>query len=180
MGAASRLADYTLFDTTIGRCGIAWDGRGIVAVQLPEKREAGTVARLCRRNPGAGPSDPPLEVRRAIAGITALLRGEASDLSGLTLDMEGIPPFECRVYEVTRTIPRGETLSYGEVAARLGSPAAARAVGRALGRNPFALIVPCHRVVGAGEIGGFSASGGEATKRRLLSLEAGQFDLDWA
>jgi methylated-DNA-[protein]-cysteine S-methyltransferase len=90
----------------------------------------------------------------------------------VALDMEGVPPFHRRVYEIARTIPPGATLSYGDVAARLDAPGAARAVGQALGRNPFALVVPCHRVLAArGKAGGFSARGGVATKLRLLALE---------
>jgi methylated-DNA-[protein]-cysteine S-methyltransferase len=111
-------------------------------------------------------------VQRAIEGIVALLRGEPGDLEGVALDMAGMEPFRRRVYEVARGIPPGATLSYGEVAARLGAPGMAREVGRALGRNPFAIIVPCHRVLAAGgRIGGFSARGGVGTKRRLLSAE---------
>jgi methylated-DNA-[protein]-cysteine S-methyltransferase len=102
----------------------------------------------------------------------ALLRGEARDLSAIALDMDGLPSFQRRVYEAARAIPPGETLSYGEVAARLGAPGSARAVGQALGRNPFAIVVPCHRVLAAGgKAGGFSANGGVATKLRLLALE---------
>ena len=82
------------------------------------------------------------------------------------------PEFDRQVYDVARTIPPGETASYGAIATRLGVPGAAREVGRALGRNPFAIVVPCHRVVSAdGRLGGFSANGGTATKRRLLSIE---------
>jgi methylated-DNA-[protein]-cysteine S-methyltransferase len=86
--------------------------------------------------------------------------------------MEDVPEFHRRVYDVARAIPPGETLSYGEVAARLGEPAAAQAVGRALGRNPFPIVVPCHRVVAAnGALHGFSAPGGIETKRRMLAIE---------
>jgi len=114
------------------------------------------------------------EVQQAVDSIVALLYGEASDLSTVALDMAGVPAFNRRVYEVARSIPPGETLTYGEVAARLGERGAARAVGRALGQNPFALIVPCHRVLAAGGgIGGFSAGGGVTTKRRLLTIEDG-------
>jgi methylated-DNA-[protein]-cysteine S-methyltransferase len=112
-------------------------------------------------------------VQRAIDGITTLLRGEATDLSGVALDMERVPPFNRQVYEVARTIPPGATLSYGEIAARLGDPSLARDVGQALGQNPFAIIVPCHRVLAAGgKIGGFSANGGIMTKRRMLAIES--------
>ena len=86
-----------------------------------------------------------------------------------------MPPFHRRVYEVTRTIAPGVTRSYGEIAARLGAPRSARAVGQALGRNPFAILVPCHRVLAAGgKPGGFSANGGVATKLRLLAIETAQ------
>lgn len=166
---------YTLFDTPLGRCGIAWGGRGIVLVQLPEARESAARARLLRRLPGAREAPPPPDVERAQSGILALLRGEPKDLSDVALDMTGVPPFDRRVYEGARGIPAGATLSYGELAARLGEPGAAPGVGRALARNPFALVVPCHRVLAArGRIGGFSASGGIATKRRLLAIEAAQ------
>ncbi|WP_437571851.1 methylated-DNA--[protein]-cysteine S-methyltransferase [Sorangium sp. So ce542] len=163
---------FLLFDTAIGRCGIAWGARGVALLQLPEGREEGTRARLLERMPGALEAPPPPDVRRAIDGIAALLRGEASDLSGVPLDMERVPPFHRRVYEVARTIPPGATLTYGDIAARLGSVGAARAVGQALGRNPFAILVPCHRVLAAGgKVGGFSADGGVTTKLRLLEIE---------
>jgi methylated-DNA-[protein]-cysteine S-methyltransferase len=111
-------------------------------------------------------------VRRAIDGIVALLRGEASDLSAVALDMNAVPAFHRRVYDAARGVAPGSTVTYGEIAARLGEPGAARAVGQALGRNPFAIIVPCHRVLAAGgKVGGFSANGGVATKLRLLSIE---------
>ena len=162
----------TLFDTAIGRCGIAWGRRGVVGVQLPEVSEAQTRARLMRRHLGAREAPPPPHVRRAIDGVVALLRGEASDLSTVALDMEGVPQFHRRVYEVARTIAPGATLTYGDIAARLGERGAARAVGQALGRNPFAIIVPCHRVLAAGgKAGGFSANGGVATKLRMLAIE---------
>jgi methylated-DNA-[protein]-cysteine S-methyltransferase len=166
---------FTLFDTTIGHCGIAWGHRGVIGVQLPEAGgEARTRARVLRRFADAREGAPPPEVQEAIDRIVDLLRGEASDLSSVALDMDGVPAFNRRVYEVARTIPAGETLPYGEVADRLGDRGAARDVGRALAQNPFALIVPCHRVLAAGGgIGGFSAPGGITTKRRLLMIEDG-------
>jgi methylated-DNA-[protein]-cysteine S-methyltransferase len=163
---------FTLFDTAIGRCGIAWGRRGIVGVQLPEVRECETRARLRERFPDAREAPPPREVQRALDGIVALLRGEPSDLSAIPLDMERVPPFHRRVYEAARTVQAGTTVSYGEIATRLGAPGSARAVGQALGRNPFAIVVPCHRVLAAGgKVGGFSANGGVTTKLHLLSLE---------
>jgi methylated-DNA-[protein]-cysteine S-methyltransferase len=163
---------FALFDTAIGRCGIAWGGQGVAGVQLPEAREAATRARVVQRFPGAHEGTPPPEVQGAVDGIVALLRGEPSRLEDVALDMDAVPPFHRRVYEVARTIPPGATLSYGEVAARMGAAGAARAVGQALGRNPFAIVVPCHRVLAAGgKVGGFSANGGLRTKLRLLTIE---------
>jgi methylated-DNA-[protein]-cysteine S-methyltransferase len=164
---------FTIFETAIGPCGIAWGERGIAAVQLPEANEQKTRARMLRRFPDASEAPPPPDVQRAVDGITALLRGEVSDLSTVALDMEDLPAFNRRVYEVACTIPPGATLSYGEITARLGEPPqAAREVGRALGQNPIPIIVPCHRVLAAnGKPGGFSASGGVTTKLRLLTIE---------
>jgi methylated-DNA-[protein]-cysteine S-methyltransferase len=166
---------FTIFDTAIGPCGIAWGGRGVIGVQLPEADAAKTRARLLRRSPDLHESLPPPDVQRAIEGIVALLRGERSDLSGVVLDLEQVPAFERRVFEVARTIAPGATLSYGEIATRLRDRALARDVGQALGRNPFPLIVPCHRVLAAGgKVGGFSANGGVTTKLRLLTIERAQ------
>ena len=163
---------FALFDTAIGRCAIAWGERGVVGVQLPEASEARTLARMRRRFPDTPGAPPPAAVERAIEAIVALLQGEVIDLSAVALDMEHVPPFERRVYEVARTIPPGATLAYGDIAARLGAPGEAREVGQALGQNPFPIVVPCHRVLAAGgKVGGFSANGGIATKLRLLTIE---------
>ena len=166
------LPSFTFFDTPIGRCALGWGERGIVAVQLPEARPAQTRARLLKRLPDAREAPPPPEVAKTLRQIQALMRGEASDLTNILLDMDGVPPFHRRVYEMARTIPPGRTLSYGEIASRLDVPGSARAVGQALGRNPFPIIVPCHRVLAAGgKLGGFSANGGVSTKVRLLAIE---------
>lgn len=168
---------YTLFDTAIGRCAIAWSTRGIAAVQLPEKDEAKTRARLLRRCRDAREAAPPPDVRRAIDAIAALLRGEAVDLGHIALDLGGVPPFNAAVYAVARAIPFGTTLGYGEIAKRLGEPERARDVGQAMGQNPVPLLVPCHRVVAAGgKAGGFSANGGVITKLRLLAIEGAQVE----
>jgi methylated-DNA-[protein]-cysteine S-methyltransferase len=158
------------FDTALGRCGVVWSGQGIVASLLPEA----TPARLKRRHPTARPvAEPPPDIARVVAGIRALLAGEAHDLSDVVLDERGIPEFRRQVHALTRAIPPGQTRTYGEIAAALGQPGAARAVGRAEGENPFPPIVPCHRVMGAGgEPTGFSAPGGIETKRRMLLIEA--------
>ncbi len=164
--------NFTLFDTPIGRCAIAWGPRGVVGAQLPEATVRETRKRVLARFAGIREAPPPPEIEGARDGIVAILQGKACDLSSIVLDMERVPPFHRRVYAIARGIPRGETLTYGDVAIRMGVPGAARAVGQALGRNPFAIIVPCHRVVAAGgRLGGFSANGGTLTKLRLLSLE---------
>jgi len=163
---------YTIFDSMIGRCGIAWGDSGVIGVQLPEAREIETRRRLFRLYPEARELRPPPNVEIAIEGIVALLRGEAADLSEVMLDMTGIPAFNARVYGFTRTIPRGETRSYGEVASGLRASGAVHSVTQAIARNPFMIVVPCHRVL---EAGGYadriSPNGGTISKRRLLSIE---------
>jgi methylated-DNA-[protein]-cysteine S-methyltransferase len=170
---------FTLFETAIGHCGIAWGARGIVGLQLPEASEQKSRQRMAQRFPEAREGLPPPAVQRAIEAIVALLNGEPSDLSTIALDMEGVAEFERRVYDIARTVPPGETLTYGEVATRLGDPAAARDVGQALGRNPFPIVVPCHRVLAAGgKAGGFSARGGVTTKMRMLTIERARTNKD--
>jgi len=167
---------YALFDTAIGRCGIAWTPRGIVATCLPETDARRTRARLARRAPGGAEQSPPPAVQRVIDRVVALLRGAADDLADVALDMDGIPEFNARIYAIIRAVPPGETITYGEIAKRLGT-AEARDVGQAMGQNPFPPIVPCHRVVAAGgKTGGFSARGGVATKLRMLAIEGAQVD----
>lgn len=168
MCTATDTSFIALFDSAIGCCGIAWGDAGIRGVQLPEAGAQQTRDRMRERFPDGQEAAPPA----AVAGVVAMLRGQAHDFSTLVLDMRGVPEFHRRVYAVVRGIAPGQTLTYGEVAARLGEPGAARAVGQALGRNPFAPVVPCHRVLAAGDKpGGFSASGGVRTKLRLLLIE---------
>jgi methylated-DNA-[protein]-cysteine S-methyltransferase len=163
---------FTLFDTAIGTCGIAWSDKGVTALQLPEGDTARTRARLVRRRPGAVESAPSPSAAKAIAGATALLAGEARDLTGIPVDLDGVAEFDERVYTAARKIPPGRTLTYGAIAEELGDRLLAREVGAALGRNPVPLIIPCHRVLAAGNRpGGFSAPGGTATKLRLLRIE---------
>jgi methylated-DNA-[protein]-cysteine S-methyltransferase len=164
--------NYTLFETAIGTCGIVWGEQGLKGVHLPDADPARTRVSVERRFPGAVPAEPPTEVQQAITGITALLRGEKRDLRDIESDFDGVPAFNRRVYELARTIPPGATMTYGDMARRLASPGTARAVGQALGHNPWPIVVPCHRVLAAdGGMGGFSAPGGVATKRRMLQIE---------
>ena len=163
---------YAIFDSGIGRCGIAWGDLGIVGVQLPEAREIDTRRRLYQLYPDARELRPPLNTEIAIEGIVALLRGADSDLSDVTLDMTGIPYFNQRVYAFARTIPRGESRTYAEVAGGLRTSGAVYSVAQAIARNPFMIIVPCHRVLEAGHYADkISPNGGTISKRRLLSIE---------
>lgn len=166
---------YTLFDTAIGRCAIAWTAHGVAGLQLPEASDAATRARLRRRHAGLEEAPPPPEIGRAMAAIVALLEGQGSDLSAIVVDMDAVPDFNRQIYEIARRIPPGQTRTYGEIAIELGDRALARDVGQALGQNPLAIIVPCHRVMGAnGKVGGFSANGGVETKLRMLTIEGAQ------
>ncbi|MEP6873303.1 MAG: methylated-DNA--[protein]-cysteine S-methyltransferase [Burkholderiales bacterium] len=163
---------FTLFDTPVGACALAWGAHGLVGVLLPEATEAATRLRAQRRHAGASETEPTTEIQRVIERIRGLLDGGRDDLAGIALDLRAIPPFNRRVYEIARAIHPGSTRSYGEIAIELGEPHAARAVGQALGANPFPIIVPCHRVLAAGaKAGGFSAPGGARTKLRLLEIE---------
>jgi methylated-DNA-[protein]-cysteine S-methyltransferase len=166
---------FALFETAIGHCGIVWRGRGVAGVQLPERNEDATRNRMLRRFAGAREAVPSDEMRRAIDDIVALLSGAPRDLTHVTIDTDGLADFNRRVYAIARTIPPGATLSYGEIAERLGDRNLARDVGQALGQNPIPIIVPCHRVLAAGgKVGGFSAPGGVVTKLRLLTIEGAQ------
>jgi methylated-DNA-[protein]-cysteine S-methyltransferase len=147
------------FETAIGTCAVQWNDAGLTGVWLPGRLPA----------PQA---DPPESVLAAIEAIQALLAGEARDLHEVTLDTAGIDEFRLRVYAATRAVGPGAVATYGEIARTIGSPDAARAVGAALGSNPFPIVVPCHRVLAAnGALHGFSAPGGIATKRRMLEIE---------
>ncbi len=162
---------YCTFATAVGRCGIAWSAEGICGVQLPEASDAALQARMRQRFASAAEAEPTEEARAAIDGVRALLGGEPVDLSFVRLDMDGVPALHRELYRLARAIAPGDTRTYGELARALGKPGAARAVGQAMGRNPFAPVVPCHRVIAATGTGGFSARGGVSTKLQLLDIE---------
>ena len=165
---------FALFDTAIGRCGIAWTERGVCGVQIPEGDEASTRGRLLRRWPDTPEETPPPGAADVIDRIVALMEGEPIDFADCQLDLRGTSEFERHVYSAALAIPPGQTLTYGEIAAQIGDAGAARAVGQALGANPVPIVVPCHRVVAAsGKSGGFSAPGGAKTKLRMLAIERG-------
>jgi methylated-DNA-[protein]-cysteine S-methyltransferase len=162
-----------VFPTAIGACAIAWSAKGVCGFALPGRDEAATEAALRRRFPAFRRSEPPPVVADAIRGSQALLQGAATRFDGCPLDLDGVSDFNRAVYATILEVPPGQTITYGEIAARLGDPGAARAVGKALGENPIPLIVPCHRVLAAGgKAGGFSAPGGLSTKRKILAIES--------
>lgn len=170
---------FTLFDTAIGACGVAWNARGLIGVQLPEADAASTRRRMAKRFPQAQEAAAPRSIQAAIKGIIALLNGEKRDLRDVAIDDSDTPEFNARVYKIVRQIPPGETLTYGEVAERLGDKTLARAVGQAMGQNPCPVVMPCHRVMAASDrngakTGGFSAPGGVVTKLKLLTIEGAQ------
>lgn len=162
---------FSLFPTPLGDCGIAWRDHLVVATHLPEANASRTATRLAARS-DASEGEPPPDIRHAITSITTLLEGEKTDLNDIQCDFSKIDSFEAQVYAVARTIVAGETLTYGAIAIQLGNKHLARRVGRALGRNPFPIIVPCHRVIGANnKLTGFSAHGGLETKQKMLAIE---------
>jgi methylated-DNA-[protein]-cysteine S-methyltransferase len=169
---------YAVFGTRFGAAGIAWGDQGILGIQLPEADAARIRTRLRRRFPTAQEARPSVEVREAIAAIERVLAGERNDLSAIQLDMRRVPEFAQRVYEIARSVKPGETRTYGQIAEQLGDKLLARDVGQALARNPYPIVVPCHRILAAGgKLGGFSAAGGVATKQRLLANE--RADVSW-
>ncbi len=162
--AETRSPHLHRFLTALGPCALRWGERGISAVLTPGRRELAPPVT-------SGPR-PRRDVETAAEGIVSLLAGERTDLRFVSLDWGSTPAFDRAVYEAAREIPPGAVCSYGELAAATGAPGAAREVGAALARNPFPIVVPCHRVLSAaGTLHGFSAPGGLDTKRRMLEIE---------
>ena len=163
---------FAIFETAIGGCGIVWGPRGINGVQLPMGNEDKTRSHIAQRYGEIAEAPPPAEVQHAIEGIVELLEGKPNDLNDVALDLDGVPEFYRGVYDIARTIPPGKTMTYGDIAKRLGGVELSRDVGQALGRNPCPIVVPCHRVLAAGDKpGGFSANGGVVTKLKMLAIE---------
>jgi methylated-DNA-[protein]-cysteine S-methyltransferase len=164
--------NFAIFDTAIGPCGVVWGERGITGVQLPMGSEDKTRNRIHQRNGDASEAAPTPGVQRAIDRIIELLAGNPDDLTDIELDLDGVPEFNRGVYDIARSIPPGKTMTYGDIAKKLGGVELSRDVGQALGRNPCPIVVPCHRVLAAGgKPGGFSANGGVVTKLKMLAIE---------
>ncbi|MCC7267769.1 MAG: methylated-DNA--[protein]-cysteine S-methyltransferase [Caulobacteraceae bacterium] len=165
-------AAFAIFGTALGPGAIAWNTAGVRGMALPGPDEAAQRAYVARRHPQAEETAPPPPVAEAIGTVQALLETGRGDLGDVPLDLSDCPPLHQRVYEIACAIPPGETLTYGDIARRLGDVALAQQVGQALGRNPIPIIVPCHRILAAnGGTGGFSAPGGVDTKLKLLTIE---------
>ena len=164
---------YCIFKTVSGFCAIAWNSAGIACFQLPTKSAEAAERNLVRRLPGAKPGAPTPEAAEAVAAAQRYFEGERMDFSGFRLDLTEQDAFSAKLYAAARDVGWGQTTTYGALAKEIGAgPEAARDVGAAMARNPFPLLVPCHRVLAAGgKIGGFSAPGGTATKIRMLELE---------
>ena len=163
---------YAIFETPIGPCGVVWGERGVSGVQLPMGSEDKTRKRILQRNGDATEAAPTAEVQHAIDGMIELLAGKPNDLADIVLDLDGVPEFNRGVYDIARSIPPGKTMTYGDIAKQLGGVELSRDVGQALGRNPCPIVVPCHRVLAAGnKPGGFSANGGVVTKLKMLAIE---------
>ena len=170
---------HHLFDTVLGVCGVAWNGRGLAGVQLPEKDSATTASRLAAKSGSIGEAPPPPWIAAVANSIRKYLAGEKIDFSNIEVDLVGIDEVRRRIYAALRDVPFGRTTTYGELAQVIGATdwEGARDVGDAMGRNPIPIVIPCHRVLAAGgKIGGFSAYGGTATKQKLLALEGVHLD----
>lgn len=162
--------ETTVFDTALGEFGIGWTDAGLARLQLPGLDRAGLLARLNRNGAQAG--DPPRSIEALINRIEDYAEGAAVDFADVALDLEGLPDFNRRAYQLLLAVGWGETTTYGELARQLGDVGLSRAVGAAMGANPMPLVIPCHRVLASdGKPGGFSAPGGAESKLRMLTLE---------
>jgi methylated-DNA-[protein]-cysteine S-methyltransferase len=158
---------YATFSTSLGLCAIAWSDAGLTRFLLPDPERLST---------GHTEADPPSWVCEIIERVRRHLTGDAQDFSDVRYDFTRVPEFVHSVLRATLAVKAGHTATYGDLAAAIGQPlAASRAVGSALGDNPWPLLIPCHRIVAAtGKMTGFSGPGGVATKVRLLALEGAQ------
>ncbi len=173
MKSRPKVTSFAVFESPIGPCGVAWSARGVVRFLLPEATAAATEERLRSVLPEAVAASPRGWVAALITRVRRHLSGVPDDFADVPLDTELLPPFFAQVYEALRRVPSGATTTYGALGRKIsGSTGAARAVGIAMAKNPFALLVPCHRVVGSdGKLHGFSAHGGLTTKAKLLAIE---------
>lgn len=158
------------FPTDLGWMGIVWRGPQPLRIIMGYPSRAALLATL--EADVATANAPPAEVQNLAERLADYAAGEVVDFQDVRLDLSHLSDFQRRVAELCRRIPRGKTLSYGQLAAKAGNPGAARAVGSVMSSNRFPILIPCHRVVGAGgKLGGFSAPEGISVKQRMLQLE---------
>lgn len=163
---------FKVFETALGSCAIAWSDKGLTRVQLPEKTRLETKARIGSEGAETAKAPLPLFAQEAMDTLQAYFSGTDVSFDTIVLDDAKLPPFNVMIYQLLRAVPRGTTITYGELAKQASRPGAAQAVGVAMSRNPWPVIVPCHRVIGAnGKLTGFSAYGGVQTKLKLLAME---------
>jgi methylated-DNA-[protein]-cysteine S-methyltransferase len=168
------MSSYAIFDTAGGFCGIAWSEAGVSRFQLPTDTADATERLLLRKLSDARAQTPPAAIAETIERVKRYFTGESVDFSGVCLDLTGQSAHARDIYAALREVGWGRTTTYGELARAVGAEGweAARAVGQAMGKNPVALIIPCHRCLAAGgKLGGFSAPGGEFSKLKMLELE---------
>jgi methylated-DNA-[protein]-cysteine S-methyltransferase len=170
------------FSTHLGWMAVAWRDDSMIgnvfghasrrSAELALARMPGLPPAFCRLDVDNQASDTPARIIELVDMLYRYADGDEVDFSEVALSLDHLTPFGRRVIAACRAIPWGQTRSYGELAAKCGSPGAARAVGSVMAKNRFPLIVPCHRVLAAGgELGGYSAPDGLTMKRRLLAME---------
>ena len=160
---------YHVFETKLGFAAIAWNDAGVTRFNLPGPKDTAT-----NRLGGATPAEPPPNIVAIVDQAKRYFAGERIDFDAIGLDLSSVEPFRRSIYDALRKVGFGETVTYGELAKRVGAnqPQAAQDVGVAMARNPVPLIIPCHRVLAAGgKLGGFSAPGRTETKQKMLALE---------
>jgi len=158
---------FHICETDLGWVGVALSDRGLREITLPHKSRDDALRRVAEF--GADEPVTKTEAARLEAMVDALVSGKPHK-NGVSLDWTGITPFRRTVMEECARIPIGRTLTYGELAAKVGKPQAARAVGRVMATNPFPLLVPCHRVLGSDRtLHGYG--GGLPMKAALLKAE---------
>ena len=158
---------YTVFETDLGWVGVLASDKGLRRMTIPAPSPEEAVRRF--ENDLESAQLDPQSFGDLPDRVRSLFRGEEVDFPE-GLDLSRATPFKQAVWEATRSIPRGETRSYGEIAEQVGRPGAARAVGQAMASNPVAILIPCHRVIaGDGGLGGYG--GHIEMKERLLEVE---------
>lgn len=163
------MTHYHVFETKLGFAGIAWNDAGVTRFNLPGPKETAT-----NRLGGATPAEPPTHIAAIVDLARRYFAGDQIGFDAIGLDLSSVDPFRRAIYNALRKVGFGETVTYGELARRVGAhePQAAQDVGVAMARNPVPLIIPCHRVLAAGgKLGGFSAPGRTETKQKMLALE---------